>query len=73
MKNGVFWDVTPRHVALVRADVSDELNASFLRVTRIGGVGTTVALNSKRCMLQRKRRFLQGPQGIISQKTAFFK
>jgi hypothetical protein len=31
MKNGVFWDV-----ALVRTDVSEELSASFIRVTRIG-------------------------------------
>jgi hypothetical protein len=34
MKNGVFWDVT--RVALVRTDVSEELSASFIRVTRIG-------------------------------------
>jgi hypothetical protein len=25
-----------RHVAVVRTDVSEELNASFIRVTRIG-------------------------------------
>jgi hypothetical protein len=35
MKNGVFWDVI-RRVALVRTDVSEELSASFIRVTRIG-------------------------------------
>jgi hypothetical protein len=34
MKNGVFWDVTP--YALVRTEVSEELSASFIRVTRIG-------------------------------------
>jgi hypothetical protein len=28
------------HVALVRTDVSEELCASFIRVTRIGGLGT---------------------------------
>jgi hypothetical protein len=38
MKNGVFWDVTP--LALVRTDVSEELNASFIKVTRIGELGT---------------------------------
>jgi hypothetical protein len=31
-----------RHVALVRTDVSEELSASFIRVTRIGGLGTTL-------------------------------
>jgi hypothetical protein len=31
-----------RHVALVRNDVSDELSASFIRVTRIGELGTTL-------------------------------
>jgi hypothetical protein len=46
MKNGVFWDVTP--VALVRTDVSEELSASFIRVTRIGELETTVAVTSNR-------------------------
>jgi hypothetical protein len=32
-----------RRVALVRTDVSEELSASFLRVTRIGELGTTIA------------------------------
>jgi hypothetical protein len=39
------------HVALVRTDVSEELSASFIRVTRIGELGTTVALTSNRCIL----------------------
>jgi hypothetical protein len=33
-----------RHVALVRTDVSDELSASIIRVTRIGELGTTLAI-----------------------------
>jgi hypothetical protein len=37
-----------RRVALVRTDVSEELSASFIRVTRIGEVGTTLAVTSKR-------------------------
>jgi hypothetical protein len=37
-----------RHVALVRTDVSEELSASFIRVTRIGELGTTLALTSNR-------------------------
>jgi hypothetical protein len=36
-----------RHVALVRTDVSEELNAS-IRVTRIGELGTTLAVTSNR-------------------------
>jgi hypothetical protein len=31
-----------RRVVLVRTDVSEELSASFIRVTRIGALGTTV-------------------------------
>jgi hypothetical protein len=31
-------------VALVRTDVSEELSASFIKVTRIGELGTTLAI-----------------------------
>jgi hypothetical protein len=31
------------YVALVRTDVSEELSASIIRVTRIGELGTTLA------------------------------
>jgi hypothetical protein len=41
-----------RHVALVRTDVSEELSASFIRVT-ISELGTTVAVTSNRRTLQR--------------------
>jgi hypothetical protein len=34
MKNAVFWDVTP--CSFVTTDVSEELSASIIRVTRIG-------------------------------------
>jgi hypothetical protein len=34
-------------VALVRTDVSEELCASFIRVTRIGELGTTLAVTIK--------------------------
>jgi hypothetical protein len=33
-----------RLVALVRSGVSEELSASFIRVTRIGEIGTTLAV-----------------------------
>jgi hypothetical protein len=35
-----------RRVALVRIDVSEELSASFIRVTRISELGTTLAVTS---------------------------
>jgi hypothetical protein len=38
MKNAVSGML--RRVALVRTDVSEELNASIIRVTRIGELGT---------------------------------
>jgi hypothetical protein len=37
-----------RRVALVRTDVSEELSASFIRVTRIGKLGKTLAVTSNR-------------------------
>jgi hypothetical protein len=42
-----------RHVALVRTDVSEKLSASFIRVTRIGELGTIIAVTSNRRMLRR--------------------
>jgi hypothetical protein len=42
-----------RRVALVRTDVSEEHSASFIRVTRIGDLGTTLAVTSNRRMLRR--------------------
>jgi hypothetical protein len=40
-----------RRVALVRTDVSEELSASFTRVTRICELGTTLAVTGNRRML----------------------
>jgi hypothetical protein len=49
-----------RHVALVRTDVSEEPGASFIRVTKIGELGTTQAATSNRCTLRRNgARFLR--------------
>jgi hypothetical protein len=39
-------------VALVRTNVSEELSASFIRVTRIGELGTTLAVTSNRRTLR---------------------
>jgi hypothetical protein len=38
------------HVALVRTDVSEELSASIIRVTRIGELGTVLAVTSNRSL-----------------------
>jgi hypothetical protein len=46
-------------MALVRTDISEEPSVSFIRVTRIGELGTTQAA-------------LQEPHGVTSQKTPFF-
>jgi hypothetical protein len=43
-----------RRAALVRTDISEELSASFIRVTRIGELGTTLAVTSNRRTLRRK-------------------
>jgi hypothetical protein len=45
-----------RRVALVRTDVSEEPGATFIRVTRIGEVGTTQAATSNRRMLRRNTK-----------------
>jgi hypothetical protein len=47
-----------RRVALVRTDVSEELSASFIRVTRR--------------QIPPKRRLIQESHGVTSQKTPFF-
>jgi hypothetical protein len=40
-----------RRVALVRIYVSEKHSSSFIRVTRIGELGTTLAVTSNRCTL----------------------
>jgi hypothetical protein len=65
-------------LALIRTDVSEKRSASTIRVTRIGEVGTKLAVTSNRNTLQRnnyvppKRRFLREPHGVTYQKTGFF-
>jgi hypothetical protein len=64
-----------RRVALVSTDVSEERSASFIRVTRIGELGITLAVTSNRRTLRRNTKssqFLQEPHGVTSQKTPFF-
>jgi hypothetical protein len=40
-----------RRVADVRTDVSEERRASFIRVTRIGELGTPLTVTNNRCTL----------------------
>jgi hypothetical protein len=42
-----------RRVALVRTDVSEEPGASFIRITKIGELGTAQAATSNRRTLRR--------------------
>jgi hypothetical protein len=49
MKNGFLWDVTA-------CGSCDELSASIIRVTRIGELGTMLAVTSNRYMLQRNTK-----------------
>jgi hypothetical protein len=41
-----------RSVALVKTDVSEEPSASFIKVTTIGELGTTLAVTSNRRTLR---------------------
>jgi hypothetical protein len=61
-----------RRVVLVKTDVSEESSASFIRVTRVGELGTTLAVVSY-SYVPPKRRLLQEPHGVTSQKTQFFR
>jgi hypothetical protein len=47
-----------RRVVIVRTDVSEELSASFIRVTRIGKLGTRLAVTSNRRTLGRNAKVL---------------
>jgi hypothetical protein len=47
-----------RRVALVRTDVSEELSALFIRVTRIDELATTLAVTSNRRTVRRYRRYV---------------
>jgi hypothetical protein len=45
-----------RRVALVRTEVSEELGASIIKVTRIGELGTTLAVTTNRRTLRRNTK-----------------
>jgi hypothetical protein len=54
-----------RCVALVRTDVSEELIASIISVTRIGELGTTLAVTSNRCTLRRNFVFFHSVRRLL--------
>jgi hypothetical protein len=54
-----------RRVALVRTDVSEELSAYFIRAIRIGGLGTTLAVTSKR----RKEALSSSDASVLTRAT----
>jgi hypothetical protein len=54
-----------RRVALVRTDVSEELSASFIRVTRISEQGTTLAVTSNRRKPRRNMRRLLVTANVV--------
>jgi hypothetical protein len=62
-----------RRVALIRTDVREELSASFIRVTRIGELGITLAVTSNWRTLRRNTwSVLTKLHGVTPQKTPFF-
>jgi hypothetical protein len=50
-----------RRVAVEITDVSEELSASFIRVTRIGELGTTLAVTRNRRTLRRNTKRVRVP------------
>jgi hypothetical protein len=58
-----------RRVALVKTDVSEERSASFIRVTRIGELGTTLAVTSNRLILRSARRLLVTANVVPSSRS----
>jgi hypothetical protein len=56
-----------RRLALVRTDVWEERNASIIRVTRIGELGTTIAVTSNRRTLRRNTKLLVKATSLVDQ------
>jgi hypothetical protein len=55
-----------RRVALVGSDVSEDLSASINRVTRIGELGTTLAVTSNRRTLRRNTKSGSVPRLLVT-------
>jgi hypothetical protein len=57
-------------VALVRTDVSEELTVSFIRVTKIGELGTTLAVTSSPILVTRMKEALSSSEtSVLSRVT----
>jgi hypothetical protein len=56
-------------VAFVRTDVSEELGASFIRVTRIGELGTKLAVTSNRRTLLRNANSNSSEMSVLTRAT----
>jgi hypothetical protein len=68
MKNGVSWDVTP--VVLVGTVVSEKLSASFIKVTRIGELGTTLAvISNRRTLTLIKKALSSSEMSVLTRVT----
>jgi hypothetical protein len=57
------------HIALVKTDVSEELSASIIRVTRIGELGATLAVTTNRRTLRRNTKFLSSSETSVIKRT----
>jgi hypothetical protein len=57
-----------RRVAFVRTKVSEELSVSIIRVTRIGELGTTLAVTSNRSSISSQRAM---SEALSSSETSF--
>jgi hypothetical protein len=57
-------------MALLRTNVSDELNASFIRVTGIGELGTTLAITRNQRTLRRNTEYSSSPIFVTLMKEA---
>jgi hypothetical protein len=60
-----------RRVAVVRTDVSEELSTSFIRVTRISELETTLAVTGNRRTLRRTLYFFSACVGCWLQLALF--
>jgi hypothetical protein len=67
VKNTVFLDVTPCGSYKNRKDVSEELSASFIRVTGMGELETTQSVTSNR---RTPRRNTMMKESVISSEMA---
>jgi hypothetical protein len=54
-----------RLVALMRTDVSEELTASIIRVTKIGELGTMLAVTNNRSTLHSVRQLLSSSETSV--------